>query len=423
MTRCCFLAAIAAISLGCNAMDLNQSLPWSSPKTEKDPSKYIEPETMITIWNETLYTAPGQRPTRGFGGRIFFYDKNSRPISVDGELVCYGFDDAFQDGNMTSVPDKKFVFTAEQMTHHFGESDIGASYSIFLPWDELGNPQKQISLYPVFKTSTAKVIRSAASKHVLPGQNSLTEQEQRGFVGPRHQRKDTWVTGDGVQRASHTESSALNTGETHPSGRRVSTFRMPSAMRNAPIGSMKSLSKRANRVRNVADQMILDYQKKRLEQLAPKAITPPTVSNPTPQLQQAPVQQMKQSQSSQVSQLQRRQQTRSGQGQLQRPVQGRNVGRNAVNVTIGQAIKRGAHAPNRLSQSSNGAIGQAVIPTNGRHQATASLATLRERHRRLADSQPSGHQAQTTQYGQPAYGRAPSQLSPQGQQFGLPLQR
>ncbi len=393
MTRCLFLATIAVLSLGCKAMDLNQSLPWSSAKNEQE-SKYVQPETMITIWNETLYTEPGKRPMRGFGGRIYFYDKNSRPIPVDGEFICYGFDDAARNGEMSSSPDRKFVFTAEQMTHHFGESDIGASYSIWLPWDELGNGRKEISLYPVFRTKGGKIVRGSTSKHLLPGKNTLSEQERRGFVVERQPRRDSWVTDQGIQRASHLDSSGPD--PVDDSARRVSTFRMPSALRNAPAGSTRSLTNRAIRARNVADEMILEYQKT-LKESPPKQV--PMSAKQRPIQQRRPVQ--------------------------QRPVQqvsGRRQA-GAVYARSGRANTRGVDPSNRLSQSSNGAIGRSSISPNDRNPATVSMATLRERHRQLAGSQQPAHQAQTTPSGQPAFGRAPNQPFPQGSQLGLPSSR
>ncbi len=36
---------------------------------------------------------PGKPVTRGFGGRIYFYNDRSQAVPVDGELVVYGFDD------------------------------------------------------------------------------------------------------------------------------------------------------------------------------------------------------------------------------------------------------------------------------------------------------------------------------------------
>ena len=80
---------------------------------------------------------------RGFGGRFFFYDEKSRPVPVDGTLIVHGFDDT------ADTPEdrvKRFEFTPEQFTRHFSQTDLGASYSVWVPWDAIGGDQRRISL-------------------------------------------------------------------------------------------------------------------------------------------------------------------------------------------------------------------------------------------------------------------------------------
>ena len=83
----------------------------------------------------------GRTPTRGFGGRVLFYDEKSRPVPVEGSLMVHGFDDSSED------PEEgvnRFAFTSEQFTRHFSQSDLGASYSIWIPWDAIGGDQKRV---------------------------------------------------------------------------------------------------------------------------------------------------------------------------------------------------------------------------------------------------------------------------------------
>ncbi len=46
------------------------------------------------IWTEDVLMVTGKPPTRGFGGRIYFYNEKSQAIPVEGELVVYGYEEA-----------------------------------------------------------------------------------------------------------------------------------------------------------------------------------------------------------------------------------------------------------------------------------------------------------------------------------------
>ncbi len=124
---------------------------------------------MAVIWAEDILSMPGHPVTRGFGGRIYFYNEKSQAIPVEGELVVHGFDESSREKNPNVKPaaDKRFRFTSEQFTQHFAESQLGASYNVWIPWDA-GGPQKKITLIPTF-ISNGKMIRGEASKVTLAG--------------------------------------------------------------------------------------------------------------------------------------------------------------------------------------------------------------------------------------------------------------
>src|SRR3954466_3905667 len=88
-------------SAGCAA-------PWKTPKMfsldntwpfrDKDKPQEGTPVRMVGTWTDTVMTRAGQKPQRGFGGRIMFYDKEGKkPILVDGQLVVYAFDELGRD--------------------------------------------------------------------------------------------------------------------------------------------------------------------------------------------------------------------------------------------------------------------------------------------------------------------------------------
>lgn len=169
------LPALAlAFFAGCQSMEFG-GLRKASDKlaiTSKDEkikeSEYETPARLIAIWSEAMYTQPGQRPTRGFGGRLYFYNVQDKTVPVEGQLVVYAYDDS-QDGRPSQTPSRKFVFTPEQFTQHYSATQLGASYSIWIPWDQVGGVRKSISLMPVFTATNGQVVMGEQSVSVLPG--------------------------------------------------------------------------------------------------------------------------------------------------------------------------------------------------------------------------------------------------------------
>ena len=121
--------------------------------------------------------SPDGPPARGFGGRLTFYDsKADKPVKVDGTLVVYVFDEEGRDpGN--AKPDRKYVFSKEDWERHYSKSELGHSYSVWLPWDEVGGPQKEISLIVRFTPSTGPTIVGEQARQVLPGVKAVAKSE------------------------------------------------------------------------------------------------------------------------------------------------------------------------------------------------------------------------------------------------------
>lgn len=163
-------------SPGCSSLTKDKSSkkdsPWGALQFWK--KGYQQPAKMAVLWSHDVLTMAGQAPTRGFGGRIYFYNNKSQTIPVEGELVVHGFDESLKKttGAPANEPDKRFRFTAEQFTEHFSESDLGASYSIWIPWDAVDGMQKEITLLPTFVSSKGEMVQGSPAKVVLPGRTS-----------------------------------------------------------------------------------------------------------------------------------------------------------------------------------------------------------------------------------------------------------
>ncbi|WDQ15945.1 hypothetical protein [Rhodopirellula sp. P2] len=165
------------LSTGCASMTqsdtaapkktLLERMPWA--KKDQAPEPYPNPAKLAAVWSTESLTQVGRVPTRGFGGRIFFYDEKSKPVPVEGTLVIHGFDEKAKDPKAAV---KRFEFTPEQLTSHFSQSDVGASYSVWVPWDAIGGEQCHISLVASFKTQAGKTIQGQPTNVLLPGSKS-----------------------------------------------------------------------------------------------------------------------------------------------------------------------------------------------------------------------------------------------------------
>lgn len=124
------------------------------------------PIKMAATWSDTVSHAPGKPATRGFGGRLYFYDDRMNSIKVDGKLVVYIFDDDLRGGG---EPQRKYLFNAEDFARHCTGSELGPSYSVWLPWDAVGGPMKQLSIVPFFLPSQGELITGEQTRHRLLG--------------------------------------------------------------------------------------------------------------------------------------------------------------------------------------------------------------------------------------------------------------
>lgn len=123
------------------------------------------PQKMAVIWKDSVIHQPGAPSTRGFGGRVYFYDAENQAIKVEGEMVVYGFDTEAE----KSEADKKFVFESKDLDGHYGKTDLGHSYSFWVPWDKSGSERMAVTLIPIFKNSDGNIVKGGQTVNVLPG--------------------------------------------------------------------------------------------------------------------------------------------------------------------------------------------------------------------------------------------------------------
>src|SRR5262245_42363586 len=167
VTLSCFALA------GCHSIppDWKKHIPWSAEARLKK-SDFETPTHMVAVWTPDILTQTGKPPTRGVGGRLYFYNDKNQAVPVEGQLIVYGYDES-QPTHPQGDPDRKYAFTPEQFNSHYSATDLGASYSIWIPWDPSGGDQKSISLVPVFTATSGQIVMGQQARNVLPGKKSV----------------------------------------------------------------------------------------------------------------------------------------------------------------------------------------------------------------------------------------------------------
>lgn len=194
------------------------------------------PDRMMAIWTDTVLHQPQQPGVRGFGGRVYFYrGEKPDPIVVDGGLVVYAFDgdDVSASANK---PEKKYVLTADQFAEHMSYTDLGPSYSVWLPWDEIGGPNRQLSLIARFEGRNGGVVLSKPMVKLLPGVGKYIKDAAAGspseVIQAAGQQPQSGASANSqIAQAGHLEATSVPAGE---GSRLPSSSRRPSLTIDLP---------------------------------------------------------------------------------------------------------------------------------------------------------------------------------------------
>lgn len=203
-------AAVTLLFSGCQSLAPKWPSGWfagEQPTIER--SKFGTPVRVAALWSPAMLSQPGMPAKRGFGGRLYFYDGSNKPIPVEGQLVVYAYNESKPNADH-KTPDARFAFTPEQFTEHFSPSDLGASYSVWIPWDAVGGPQADVSLLPVFTATSGQLVVGQSSRNILPGATTPVAETklERFTIPPTMSPSEPQQAATGVQRASFQQGAA-----------------------------------------------------------------------------------------------------------------------------------------------------------------------------------------------------------------------
>lgn len=208
------LLLTAAASLlpfvGCTALPTigAPDMEWLSQLSGNDEGP---PKQVVAMWTDASMRKPGAAGvTRGFGGRLYFYDAKQHPVKAEGELVVYAFVEKDRQAP-SKLPERKFIFTAEELEQNYSKTALGHCYDVWLPWGKDEDQTVSVSLLPTLKMADGKVVLGSQSLNVLKGK------EVEGEDGLKI------TASEGVRQVSYHED-AESTGDGKSSRRRMSIY-------------------------------------------------------------------------------------------------------------------------------------------------------------------------------------------------------
>ncbi len=160
-----FCTAPLLFNTGCQFAPKTTTVAWP---WQKDTTKTV-PDRILPVWTDSVLHQPNQPGVRGFGGRVYFYGKEKTdPVEVDGSFAVYVFD-ADDNAPSDQKPLRKFVFTVDQFKTHMSRTSMGPSYSVWIPWGEVGGAPRRLSLISRFEGREGGTTISDPTIKMLPG--------------------------------------------------------------------------------------------------------------------------------------------------------------------------------------------------------------------------------------------------------------
>jgi len=136
---------------------MKEKLSFSKPR-----AKYVVP-----FW-EPVIRQQNSETKHGYAARVFFYDKTqSKPLKMDGALEVYCF--AEQGKIADNKPTKIVTFRPEDTDKFYSKSELGHSYTIWIPWDETDSAADKVSLIVKFRAKDGDTLMSRQATLDGPG--------------------------------------------------------------------------------------------------------------------------------------------------------------------------------------------------------------------------------------------------------------
>lgn len=114
--------------VGCATLNLAH-MDWRSRKaTARNPAIRV-----VCLWEPAEGRDPKGVPCQGFAGQILFLNSKSLPVTVEGQVRIYLFDNQGSSEDQ-SKPVHQFDFDSGSWAQHYSYGTLGPAYNVFIPY-------------------------------------------------------------------------------------------------------------------------------------------------------------------------------------------------------------------------------------------------------------------------------------------------
>ncbi|HEY4258604.1 MAG TPA: hypothetical protein VGM98_00530 [Schlesneria sp.] len=132
-TISCLLAVwLLTTTVGCATINLSKIDFRSRKASARNPAIKI-----VCLWEPAEGRDPKGIPCQGFAGQILFLTGTSLPVSVQGDVKVYLFDD-HGTAEEQAKPLHEFNFDGEAWSQHYSYGSLGPCYNVFIPYMRKG---------------------------------------------------------------------------------------------------------------------------------------------------------------------------------------------------------------------------------------------------------------------------------------------
>ncbi len=156
----CWLTLTA---VGCATFDLTNIDLRSRKATARRPAIRI-----VCLWEPAEGRDPKGVPCKGFAGQILFLTSSSLPVSVEGDVRVYLFDDQGTAEDQAK-PLHQFDFDTGAWSQHYSYGTLGPAYNVFIPYMRRGNNDATCALRVRLTPTTGPAIFSDMTSIKLLG--------------------------------------------------------------------------------------------------------------------------------------------------------------------------------------------------------------------------------------------------------------
>ncbi|MCL2743973.1 MAG: hypothetical protein FWE67_08985 [Planctomycetaceae bacterium] len=199
---------LLVFTTGCSSTSWTKSK-WYKP----DMSSLLPagpPVKSLAAWEPAVRHSGLEKPERGFGGRVYFYDDGgTKPIKVKGCVVVYAFDEENRKHD-DNAPTRSYFFAKDDVKKLYSKSKLGHSYNFWIPWDSEGpdGKSKKVSLIVRYVPDKGSSVVSSQAVVYLPGKAGQTEMLAKEEWNKRQEQLAVWNVRhlvNGIMQTSHSE--------------------------------------------------------------------------------------------------------------------------------------------------------------------------------------------------------------------------